>query len=121
VAADFDKLYTSAPGPGRYALDNNMFDAGILCGLAAIAAGSNDPAAINGQMRKISGPDGKQFTFTKLADAMKALRAGTQIHYMGVSGAINFDAKGDTSTGTFDISTWKNGQLVLDRKVDTKP
>jgi branched-chain amino acid transport system substrate-binding protein len=121
VAADFDKLYTSAPGPGRYALDNNMFDAGILCGLAAIAAGSNDPAAINGQMRKISGPDGNQFTFTKLADAMKALRAGTQIHYMGVSGAINFDAKGDTSTGTFDISTWKNGQLVLDRKVDTKP
>jgi len=43
------------------------------------------------------------------------------IHYMGVSGAINFDASGDTSTGTFDISTWKNGQLVLDRKVDTKP
>jgi len=52
---------------------------------------------------------------------VKALRAGTQIHYMGVSGAINFDASGDTSTGTFDISTWKNGQLVLDRKVDTKP
>jgi ABC-type branched-subunit amino acid transport system substrate-binding protein len=121
VAADFDKLYTSAPGPGRYALDDNMFDAGILCGLAAIGAGSNDPAAINGQMRKISGPAGKEFTFTKLADAIKALRAGTQIHYMGVSGAIDFDAVGDTSTGTFDISTWKNGQLVLDRKVDTKP
>lgn len=121
VAADFDKLYTSAPGPGRYALDDNMFDAGILCGLAAIAAGSNDPAKINAQMRKISGPDGQQFTYTKLSDAMKALRAGTQIHYMGVSGAIDFDAQGDTSTGTFDLSTWKNGQLVLDRKIDTKP
>lgn len=121
VAADFDKLYTSAPGPGRYALDDNMFDAGILCGLAAIAAGSNDPAKINAQMRKISGPDGQQFTYTKLSDAMKALRSGTQIHYMGVSGAIDFDAQGDTSTGTFDLSTWKNGQLVLDRKIDTKP
>jgi hypothetical protein len=40
---------------------------------------------------------------------------------MGVSGAIDFDAKGDTSTGTFDLSTWKNGTLVLDRKIDTKP
>ena len=120
-AADFDKLYKSAPGPGRFALDDNNFDSGILCGLAAIAAGSNDPAAINAQMRKISGPTGQEFTFTKLGDAMKALRAGTQIHYMGVSGAIDFDAKGDTSTGTFDLSTWKNGQLVLDRKIDTKP
>ncbi|HVC78593.1 MAG TPA: ABC transporter substrate-binding protein [Candidatus Micrarchaeaceae archaeon] len=120
-AADFDKLYTSAPGPGRFALDDNNFDSGILCGLAAIAAGSNDPAAINAQIRKISGPTGQEFTFTKLGDAMKALRAGTQIHYMGVSGAIDFDAKGDTSTGTFDLSTWKNGQLVLDRKIDTKP
>ena len=121
VAADFDKLYTSAPGPGRFALDDNMFDAGILCGLTAVAAGSNDPALVNAQMRKISGPDGKQFTYTKLSDAMKALRSGTQIHYMGVSGAIDFDAKGDTSTGTFDLSTWKNGTLVLDRKIDTKP
>ncbi|TAN31808.1 hypothetical protein EPN29_11390 [bacterium] len=120
-AADFDKLYTSAPGPGRFALDDNNFDAAILCGLAAIAAGSNDPAAINAQMRKISGPDGQPFTFTQLAGAMKALRAGTQIHYMGVSGAIDFDAKGDTSTGTFDLSTWKNGQLTLDRKIDAKP
>jgi branched-chain amino acid transport system substrate-binding protein len=121
VAADFDKLYTSAPGPGRFALDDNMFDAGILCGLAAVAAGSNDPALVNAQMRKISGPDGKQFTYTKLGDAMKAVRSGTLIHYMGVSGAIDFDAKGDTSTGTFDLSTWKNGTLVLDRKIDTKP
>lgn len=120
-AADFNTLYTSAPGPGRFALDDNNFDSGILCGLAAIAAGSNDPAKINAQIRNISGPNGQQFTFTKLADAMKALRSGTQIHYMGVSGAIDFDAKGDTSTGTFDLSTWKNGQLVLDRKIDTKP
>lgn len=120
-AADFNTLYTSAPGPGRFALDDNNFDAGILCGLGAIAAGSNDPAKINAQMRKISGPNGQQFAFTKLADAMTALRAGTQIHYMGVSGAIDFDAKGDTSTGTFDLSTWRSGQLVLDRKINTKP
>ncbi len=119
-ATSFDKLYTSAPGPGRFALDANNFDSGILCGLAAIAAGSNGAAAINGQMRKISGPTGQEFTFNKLSDAMKALRAGTHIHYMGVSGAIDFDTKGDTSTGTFDLSTWKNGQLRLDRKIDTK-
>lgn len=120
-AADFDQLYRSAPGPGRFALDDNNFDSGILCGLAAIAAGTNDPAKINAQIRKISGPNGQQFTFTKLADAMRALRAGTQIHYMGVSGAIDFDAKGDTTTGTFDLSTWKDGTLTLVRKIDTKP
>jgi len=120
-AVAFNTLYTSAPGPGRSALDDNNFDAGILCGLAAIAAGSNDPAKVNAQMRKISGPNGKPFTFTALAGAMEALRAGTQIHYIGVSGAIDFDAQGDTSTGTFDLSTWKNGVLVLDRLINTKP
>lgn len=121
TAAAFNTLYTSAPGPGRSALDDNNFDSGILCGLAAIAAGSNDAAKVNAQIRKISGPDGQEFPFTELGSAMKALLAGTHIHYLGVSGAIDFDAKGDTSTGTFDLSTWTNGTLVLVRKINTKP
>jgi ABC-type branched-subunit amino acid transport system substrate-binding protein len=119
-ALAFDKLYTSAPGPGRFPFDVNNFDSGILCGLAAIAAGSNDPAAINAQIRKITGSAGQEFVYTSLSDAMKALKAGTQIHYLGVSGTINFDPKGDNTTGTFDLSHFKDGKLVLDRKIETK-
>jgi len=93
VAADFDKLYTSAPGPGRYALDNNM-------SMLASSASGRDRCRIERPSRH-QWTDAKNFRsgwqavhLHQAADAMKALRAGTQIHYMGVSGAINFDAKG---------------------------
>ena len=119
-AKTFNALYLGAPGPRRFALDANNFDSAILCGLAAVAAGSNASAKIAAQLPKISGPAGEPFTYLRLSNAMKALAAGKQIHYVGVSGPIDFDSRGDTSSGTFDLSTWKNGTLVLVRKIDTK-
>jgi ABC-type branched-subunit amino acid transport system substrate-binding protein len=119
-ARAFNTLYLKAPGPRRSALDTNNFDAGILCGLAAVAAQSNDAAKVVTEMTKISGPSGKKFTYLKLAAAMKTLAAGTRIHYMGVSGPIDFNAQGDTSSGFFDISTWKNGTLKVVRQINAK-
>lgn len=116
----FNTLYTKAPGPGRSALDSNNFDAGILCGLAAVAAHSNSAPQITAEMMKISGPSGAQFTYLKLANAMRALVAGKRIHYEGVSGPIDFNAQGDTSAGTYDLSTWRHGTLHLVRLINAK-
>lgn len=119
-AKAFNTLYTKAPGPGRSALDSNNFDAGILCGLAAVAARSNSAPQITAQMRKISGPSGRQFTYLKLANAMKALVAGKHIHYEGVSGPIDFNARGDTRAGIYDLSIWRHGTLHLVRLINAK-
>jgi branched-chain amino acid transport system substrate-binding protein len=120
LAKAFNTLYLQAPGPRRSSLDTNEFDSGILCGLAAVAADSTSPARLNAEMPKISGPAGKQFTYLNLAAAMKALRAGVKIHYEGVSGPIDFNSQGDTSSGLYDLSTWKNGKLVLVKQIQTK-
>jgi ABC-type branched-subunit amino acid transport system substrate-binding protein len=119
-AIAFNTLYLSAPGPRRFALDGNNFDSGILCGLAALAAGSTAPTQITAQLPKISGPSGQPFTYIQLGSAMKALVAGQSVHYIGVSGPIDFDSRGDTSSGTFDLSVWRNGTLQLVQKIDTK-
>jgi branched-chain amino acid transport system substrate-binding protein len=119
-AKAFNTLYLSAPGPRRFALDANNFDAGILCGLAAVAAGSSAPAKIAAEMPKISGPSGAPFTYMQLSEAMRVLVAGKRIHYEGVSGPIDFNAQGDTSSGTYDLSTWKGSTLVLVRQIDAK-
>lgn len=119
-AKAFNTLYLSAPGPRRFALDGNNFDAGILCGLAAVAAGTAAPAKIADELPRISGPSGAPFTYLQLPSAMRALVAGQKIHYEGVSGPIDFNARGDTSAGTYDLSTWKNGTLVVVRQIDVK-
>jgi ABC-type branched-subunit amino acid transport system substrate-binding protein len=119
-AKAFNKLYARTPGPKSGALLSNSFDSAVLCGLAAVAAHSSNPAKIAAQIRKISGPTGTPYTYLQLAKAMKAVAAGKHIHYIGVSGPINFDARGDTTAGLYDLSRWANGKLVLKRQLKIK-
>jgi branched-chain amino acid transport system substrate-binding protein len=118
AAKAFNKLFRSTPGPKTGSLLPNMFDSGILCGLAAVAAGSTDPGKITAQLPKISGPSGKPFDYLHLSQAMKALAAGQHVHYLGVSGPINFDKRGDTQSGLYDIRQWAKGKLVLRQQVN---
>src|SRR5206468_1951657 len=119
-AKAFNKLYKSTSGPKSGALLPNSFDSAILCGLAAVAAGSSDPAKIDAAIPKVEAPTGKQFTYLQLPQAMKAAAAGTRIHYVGVSGPINFDARGDTTAALYDVSRWTNGKLVLKQQLNVE-
>lgn len=119
-ARAFNTLYTNAPGPPRSALDTNDFDAAVLCGLAAVAAGSTDPAKISAELPKLTGPGGQPFTYTQLPQAMKALREGKTIHYVGVSGPIEFNSSGDTSSGVYDLSKWMGGKLSTVGQINVK-
>jgi branched-chain amino acid transport system substrate-binding protein len=119
-AKAFNRLYTKTSGPKSGALLANSFDSAILCGLAAVAAHSSSPAKIAAQIPKISGPSGKPYTYLQLAKAMKAVAAGKHVHYIGVSGPINFNARGDTTAALYDLSRWTNGKLVLKRQLKVK-
>ena len=120
-AKAFNKLYARSSGPKTGSLNGNEFDSGVLCGLAAIAAASTVPSKINAEIRQISGPKGAQFSYLKLAAAMKAVRNGERIHYEGVSGPIDFNSVGDTTSALYDISTWRTNRLVLIRQIEARP
>jgi hypothetical protein len=96
----------------RQSLDVNEFDAVITCVLAAVAADSNDGRAIAQQLRKISAPPGEKFTYLQLKDAIKALRGKKDIDYQGVAGPIDWDAKGDPASATYDFYKYINSTLT---------
>jgi ABC-type branched-subunit amino acid transport system substrate-binding protein len=115
-AKAFDRLFTEAPGAERGSLDANAFDAAILCVLAAVAAGSDDPGDIADQLPAVAGPPGRKLTYLELGDAIAALQGGEEIDYEGVSGPIDFDEAGDPVTQLFDFYTYRHGRLAVDRQ-----
>lgn len=109
----FDVLFAQASGTQqRQSLDVNEFDAVMTCFLAAVAARSNDGRAIARQLRRISGPPGQKYTFLTLAAAIRALRAGRDIDYEGVAGSIDWDAKGDPASATYDFYKYIDANLT---------
>lgn len=107
----FDKAYRAAEPKdvGRNPYDAQAFDSVVLCYLAAAAAGSSDGTDIAEHIRDVSAPPGKQFGWLELADAIKALQAGEDIDYQGVSGPIDLDENGDPSAGIYDIYRFEAG------------
>ena len=108
----FDALYTKAPGPPRNLFDSTTFDDVILCYLAGVAAGSSDGAEMAEAIIDVTGPPGKKFTYEQLPQAIKALEGGEDIDYEGASGPIDWDENGDLSRYIYDISQFKDGELV---------
>ena len=108
----FDDLYTKSdiePDVDRQTFDAQNFDAVILCYLAAVAAGSTDGADMAEVVQDISAPEGDQYTWEELPDAIEALQNGDDIDYQGASGAIDMDEAGDATAGVYDIYEFKNG------------
>lgn len=84
----------------------HTFDGTMVAILAAVAAGSNDPAAIQANIIKVASPPGKQFTVDELGDAFKALLAGEDIDYQGASGTCDMDQTGDIQSAVFAEYKW---------------
>lgn len=87
------------------------FDAVILPFLAAVKGRSSNPNAIKANMRAISGPPGKRYTYLQLGQAIRDLAAGKDIDYEGVWGPIDYDAKGDPSAGFIELWGFKDGNI----------
>jgi branched-chain amino acid transport system substrate-binding protein len=98
---------------GRGTFDAQAFDAAMLVFLAALQAGSSDPADIRDNLVAVSGPAGTQYTFEQLDDAMTAILAGEDIDYEGASGSVNLDENGDPGAegSSYQFFEYRNGKL----------
>jgi branched-chain amino acid transport system substrate-binding protein len=105
----YTAAYKAGSNPPNQESTTPAFDGVYLAFLASVAAKSTDPAKWKDQVKAVSGPKGEAFNWQQLPEAVKALEAGKQIAYKGVSGDFNYDDLGNMTTGTFSI--WAaNGQ-----------
>jgi ABC-type branched-subunit amino acid transport system substrate-binding protein len=119
TADAFQKLYdSSSEGPkDRGTFDAQNFDAVSLCVLGAVAAGSSDGPDIQAAITDVASAPGDKYDFTDMAGAIKALQAGEDIDFEGVSGPLDLDENGDPTQGTYDTYTYENGKFVLGKQV----
>jgi branched-chain amino acid transport system substrate-binding protein len=76
------------------------YDCTMLVALAAVAAGSDDPAKIKDKMIEVSRDGSKCNTFKQCSDLIKA---GTNIDYDGASGPVDLTAQHEPSVGVYDV------------------
>jgi len=76
------------------------YDCTILIGLAAQAAGSDDPAKIKDKMIEVSSGGTKCQTYKQCSDLLKA---GTDIDYQGASGPVDLTARHEPGNGVYDV------------------
>ena len=120
VTSAYNKRYAAFPASpkAQQPFNTNNFDAAMLCILASVAAKSSEGTKIAKKVISVSGPPGKPYTFLQLTAALKALRAGKDIDYQGVSGALDLNPSGDPTGGLSNISRYVNGNLKLLGQLD---
>jgi branched-chain amino acid transport system substrate-binding protein len=110
-AKAFDSAFKRVPGANRQTFDAQQFDAVVLCYLAAVAAGSTEGEAMKDELRAVTAPPGRKYTWLQLDQAIRALESGADINYEGVSGPIDLNADGAATAGVYDIYQWRDGKL----------
>lgn len=104
TAAGFrDKLLAVDPKLPVFSYAAESYDAAMLIALAAVAAKSDAGVDIAKQLQAVSAGGTK---CTAFADCKKALEAGQDIDYDGVSGPIEFSEKGDVTKAGVGIYTY---------------
>ncbi|WP_300550999.1 ABC transporter substrate-binding protein [Nocardioides sp.] len=90
-------------GLDEFSYAAESFDAVNLIALAALAAGSSDPADIAGKLQEVSGGTGDGEKCTTFADCAEIIQNGGTADYDGISGPITFDEVGDPQDATIGI------------------
>jgi ABC-type branched-subunit amino acid transport system substrate-binding protein len=70
-----------------------------LLALAMTRVGDEDPRAVASAMKELAGPPGERFGTMEYVAAAAAVRAGQDIDFVGLSGPLDFDARGEVSDG----------------------
>jgi ABC-type branched-subunit amino acid transport system substrate-binding protein len=70
-----------------------------LLALAMTRVGDDDPRAVAATMKELAGPPGESFGTLDYAAAAAAVRAGRDIDFFGLSGPLDFDARGEVTDG----------------------
>ncbi|MEJ6003941.1 branched-chain amino acid ABC transporter substrate-binding protein [Paucibacter sp. AS339] len=114
----FADLFTQAYGtPPDVGISPSGYDAIYLFSLAAQAGGSTDKASVAKWLRPVSRPDtATPLKITPGQFGLALKNPGMDWDYEGAKTGVNWDARGDLSTGSFIVySVRKNsaGQLAL--------
>ena len=117
AAKAFDTLIEES-GEDRNTFDAQTFDAGLLCFLGAVAAGSNEGEAIKDQLQSVSSAPGTKYTWEQLPQAVEALRNGDDIDFEGVSGPIDLDENGDPTAALYEVFEYRDGELRVTDTVE---
>jgi ABC-type branched-subunit amino acid transport system substrate-binding protein len=94
----------------------NTYDAVIIAGLAAYEAKSQGEGVtsitIRNHLRSVAAPPGEKITagVAGLKQALKFLASGKKIDYVGASGEVDFDDKGDVET-PYEIWCYEEGEI----------
>ena len=94
---------------------NETYDAAVLVGLAAAAAGTvTDSTAIRDQLRHVANPPGVVVGpgAAGVKRALGLIAAGVDVNYEGASGPVDLDANGDVRSGTVEIWRVEDGRIV---------
>jgi branched-chain amino acid transport system substrate-binding protein len=70
-----------------------------LLALAMTRVGTEDPALVAETMKELAGPPGDAYGPLDFAAASAAVRAGEDIDFVGLSGPLDFDARGEVADG----------------------
>jgi ABC-type branched-subunit amino acid transport system substrate-binding protein len=70
-----------------------------LLALAMTRVGDDDPREVARAMKELAGPPGESFGTLEYAAAAAAVRAGRDIDFVGLSGPLDFDARGEVADG----------------------
>lgn len=70
-----------------------------LLALAMTAVGDDDPHQVAAAMKEIAGPPGDEYGSLDYVQAAAAVRAGQDIDFLGLSGPLDFDGRGEVSDG----------------------
>ena len=89
-----------APAVTDLRFAEEAYDATILAALAATVAKDTNGAAIAARLREVSAGGIQCTTYRECLDVLKTSR---DLDYDGISGAITFDANGDTSPAHFGL------------------
>jgi len=78
------------------------YDAAAVLMLAGAAAGEDDGAAIQAEMRNVANPGGTEVTPENLVEGLEMAADGEEIDYRGATSAVEFDDVGDLRAATYE-------------------
>ena len=107
------RLRLADPYLSEYRFAAEAYDATVLVALSAMAAGDDGGHAI---ARELSAVSAGGIRCSSFAECVHVLDAGEEIDYAGISGAVDLDANGDVSGGTYSqILYGDDGNFADDR------
>lgn len=113
--ADFAKKYGNPP---TQAYMTNAYDAVMAIALAMEKGKGNSADVIKNNIRNVTGTKGTAIYAgaAQFKKAVKLIKEGKRIHYIGASGELSFDQYGDV-TGPIAIWDVKNGKVEQTREM----